>query len=381
MNLLTEVTPTLPSAWYYDAEHYALELEAIWYRDWVCVARLESLEQPGDYRVTEIGDQSIIVALDQSGHLRAFHNTCRHRGSRLTALDCGRFRQGRIVCPYHSWSYALDGALMATPGRIASADFDAASYRLYEVSVDCWGGFVFVNLAATPEKGLREFLGAEADGLAHWPLAELRSVHQEVIGLSCNWKIFWENYSECYHCPRVHPELCRIMPVYRKAVSEYADLPDWQPRFEGDDGRGTVAEDATTWTLDGQSDLPAFEGLTDAEHRAGVAFASLTGSMYIVAHPDYVRSVRILPKGPEAIELAVDWLLPAEASVTTDQLRRLLELPLLVLEQDGRVCEVNQHGLRSRAHAQGVLMPQEHALARFHEWIRARVSRIDSVAR
>ena len=134
---------------------------------------------------------------------------------------------------------------------------------------DTWRGFIFVNLSGSPACSLIEFLGHEADFLQNWPLETMCSVHQEKIPLACNWKIFWENYNECYHCPKVHPELCKVMPVYKKAVFDDADLPGWKPRFDGDTGLGAVGNGAKTWTLSGETSLPILEGLTAERNRAG----------------------------------------------------------------------------------------------------------------
>jgi Rieske 2Fe-2S family protein len=374
MHTLREVKKTLPASWYYDPHQYERELNAIWYRDWVCVGRLNSLARDGAWFVATIGNQKIIVTRVADDRVIGFHNTCRHRGSELCRDDAGQFRNGRIICPYHTWTYSLEGELIATPRRLETDDFDASHYSLYPVHVGSWGGFIFVNLSATPDIGLRQYLGSEADTLERWPLANLRSVHQEKLIVACNWKIFWENYSECYHCPRVHPELCKVMPVYKNAVFDPVDLPGWQPQFDGDTGVGRVGAGAKTWTRDGQTSLPTIDGLGDAEIAAGVVFASITGSMYVVAHPDYVRSVRVVPTGPESIELVVDWLLPEGTEVSETDLERICDLARLVIEQDGEVCEINQRGLRSRAHADGVLVAQEYELWRFHEYIRAKLA-------
>ncbi len=371
---LQEVRPSLPARWYYDPDQYRRELEAIWYRDWICVGRADALMRTGDFFTAQIGEQNIIVARDSTGDVRAWHNTCRHRGSMLCDQQSGRFRNGRIVCPYHTWTYSLSGELVATPQRIETDDFDAADYSLHGVHVDTWRGFVFVNLSDAPEGGLDDFLGEEKEYVANWPLEELHPVHREIQPVNCNWKIYWENYAECYHCPRLHPELCKIMPTYAKAVLSDSDLPGWQPRFDGDAGFGGVADDAATWTMDGQSTLPPLEGLTDEERDAGVAFMSIAASFYIVAHPDYARSVRIIPRGPERIELVIDWLLPTSAGdVSRDVIERITDLPMLVIRQDGAACERNQQGLRSKRFEHGVLVPQEYELWRFHEWLRRRL--------
>ena len=374
MTLLERTAASLPSSWYYDPAQYARELEAIWYRDWVCVARQEDLREPGEYLVAAIGEESVIVTRDREGRPRAFHNTCRHRGSQLCEAPRGRFAGGRIVCPYHAWSYALSGELVATPKMDLPADFRRENHALYGVAVDTWGGYLFVNLTEKPATGLAGFLGEEAKHVQRWPLADLVSVHRETTALTCNWKVFWENYSECYHCPGIHPELCRVMPLYREGLLSYADSRSL-PQGAAGDTRPRVGPGLTTWTLDGRSSLPLIEGPSAEDREPGVVFASFTASFFIVAHPDYVRSVRILPRGPERVELTVDWLLPAGvAEAHPQELERLYALGRLVVAQDGRACELNQRGLKSRRHREGVLMPQEHALKEFHDWLKDRLS-------
>lgn len=371
---LRKVRPSLPASWYHDPDHYRLELEKIWYRDWVCVGHADSLKQPGDYFTTTVGDQHLIVTMATNGDVRAWYNTCPHRGSRLCKDSEGRFRNGRIICPYHTWTFSTDGELLATPGRIETDDFSIDDYSLYGIHADTWRGFVFVNLSDEPVEDLGDFMRDKGAYVDNWPLEQLRPVHQVIHTIECNWKIYWENYSECYHCPRVHPELCRIMPVYAKAVFDEGDLPGWQPRFEGDKGRGRVADDAVTWTMDGKTTLPLLEGLTDRERDAGLTFMDVIASFYLVAHPDYVRSVRIVPKGPETIDLVIDWLLPESANgVDEDTIERIKALPMLVIEQDGAACELNQQGIKSKSFEHGILVAQEYELWNFHEWLRARL--------
>ena len=378
MRLLDTVKPSLPSAWYIDSSHYEKELEAIWYHDWVCVGRLESLETKGDYFVTEIGKQSIIVTLGEDEKVRAFHNTCRHRGSLLCQTSSGRFRNNRIICPYHTWTYLTDGALVTTPGRFETEDFEKSNYALYSVGLEIWAGFIFVNLAPESANDLKTFLGKEADYVQNWPIADMRSVYQETFPVECNWKVFWENYNECYHCPRVHPELCKVMPDYKDAVFDPVDVPGWQPAYDGDPGRAAVGKSASTWSMTGELALPVIEGPTAEEIERGVEFSSIAPSMYVVAHPDYVRSVRVVPTGPESIELVVDWLLPeAQTHASDAQISAIVALAKKVVEQDGEVCELNQKGLHSNRHTRGMLVPQEFDVWNFHEWVRRKLKKID----
>jgi Rieske 2Fe-2S family protein len=231
-----------------------------------------------------------------------------------------------------------------------------------------------VNLSDCPRTTLADFLGGEGRLLERWPLGDMVSVQQDRRVLACNWKVFWENYSECYHCPRVHPELCKLVPVYRSGVLNYADTPGWQPSRADDNGRPRVAPGSETWTPDGKCLLPRFSGLDEADVTAGVTFASFTASMFVVAHPDHVRSVRMLPRGPESSELIVDWLmLPETAQDHAAKLETVYAVGRMLVEQDGRVCEVNQLGLKSIRHRHGVLVPQEYAVLEFHEWLRSRL--------
>ena len=375
MALLERTTATLPSSWYYDPTQYQRELEAVWYRDWVCVGRLDDLREAGDFIVETVGAESLILTRDRGGRPRAYHNACRHRGTTLCTTPRGRFVNGRIVCPYHGWTYALSGELIATPKMSLPADFRRDAYALYEAHAGSWGGFLFVNVNERPACTLAEFLGDEARNVERWPLAGLVTVHREKITLTCNWKVFWENYSECYHCPGIHPELCRVMPLYREGLLNYADSRTALPRDQAHDTRPRVAPGFATWTLDGQSTLPLIDGPDPEDRALGVVFASFMASLFIVAHPDYVRSVRILPRGPESVELTVDWLLPpGVAERHPGELERMYAVGRLVVAQDSRVCELNQQGLHSRRHHEGVLMPQEEALQEFHEWLRCRLA-------
>jgi nitrite reductase/ring-hydroxylating ferredoxin subunit len=207
----------LPSSWYYDATPYARDLEVFWYRRWIAAVRDEELAEAGDWRVVRIGTQSIVVLRGEHGELRAFHNTCRHRGSILCTEEAGRFARQRIVCPYHSWTYDFGGSLIATPRRMPTPDFDSKKLSLFEVAAASWGGFVFVNLDARKARPLAEALGELPERFARYGFDRLRIGKRIVVDVHANWKLLVENFSECFHCPPAHPELCRIVTSYREA--------------------------------------------------------------------------------------------------------------------------------------------------------------------
>lgn len=368
--MLHNIHPGLPAHWYYDPQHYQLELQSIWYQQWICVGRESDWPETGSYQAVELGDQNILVLRAHGGHLNAFHNTCRHRGSILCEQASGKLRQGRIVCPYHAWTYDLEGDLQHTPRRVETDDFDASQLSLYRVTLQCWGGFVFICLVELPEKSLQESLGDEGNVLDNWPLSELKRVHREEQELNCNWKIFWENFLECYHCPGIHPELCKLVPVYAQGFLSTDDLQALGRESTIPADR-MLADKAQTWAYNGISGLPPIEDLTEADRARGMTFATLIPTVFIIAHQDYVRSVRVIPLGPEKMRLSIDWLLP-ESSLDADPelIEQMIAFARQVVKEDGRACELNQKGLKSIRHQQGVLMPQEYDVLEFDNWVR-----------
>jgi len=368
--MLKETHPGLPASWYFDEAHFAREMSSIWKQQWICAGRVSDWPDAGSYQVVPIGDQNILIVRADDGQLNAFHNTCRHRGSILCEQASGQLQQGRIVCPYHAWTYDLQGNLQRTPRRVESNDFDASHYSLYGVALQTWGGFVFISLAEHPNRSLSEVHGAEFELLKNWPLEELQLAHREAHIVACNWKIFWGNFLECYHCPGIHPELCRLVPIYGQG---FLSAEDFQAlgRESPSPAERLLRPGAQTWAADGVSGLPLIEGPTDAERARGMVFATLIPTMFVVAHQDYVRSVRVLPLGPETTCLSVDWLLP-KGSMSTDsaEIEKLTRFARQVVSEDARACELNQRGLRAKAHQQGVLMPQEYDVLAFDNWVR-----------
>jgi Rieske 2Fe-2S family protein len=374
MTLLSRTLATPPTSYYLDEAHFRRELAAIWYREWICVGRAAEWVEPGDYRVVTIGTQRLIVLRDESSALRAFHNTCRHRGSELCQQEAGRLATRRIVCPYHAWSYALDGALLNTPRRVPTADFDPARYGLYEVALQCWRGFVFLNLDPAPREPLEAILAEDAAAVASWPLETLRLAQREVHEVACNWKIFWENFLECTHCPGVHSELSRLVPMYGRGMLRADDDPAWQGAADAH-MEPQLAQGRQTWSRDGTLCAPPIAGVDPAAIETGMRFATGIPSMFVVVHRDYVRTLRIRVLAVDRIELTVEWLVDAAVDPAKLDLERLTEFGRMVVMEDARICEVAQRGLGSLRHEAGVLMPQEYDVHAFHDWVASRMNR------
>lgn len=369
--MLEKTHPGLPAHWYYEPDHFRREMRAIFQQQWICVGRESDWPETGSYLRVALAGQDILVVRSSELQLHAFHNTCRHRGSILCETLNGTLQRGRIVCPYHAWTYNLEGDLTGTPRRVDSADFDARQFSLYSVALQCWGGFVFICLAEQPEHSLQQRLGDEAGILKNWPLAQLQLAHREQHDIACNWKIFWENYLECYHCPGIHPGLCKLVPVYSQGFLGNADLAALGQEVTTQAGH-MLRDSAQTWTASGVSELPLIEGLTEAEQIRGMTFATFIPTMFVVAHRDYVRSVRVLPLSPESTRLTVDWLLPAGSMhADPEVLEEMIAFARQVVLEDGRACELNQQGLKSIRHQQGVLMPQEYDVLGFNNWLRS----------
>ena len=361
--LLGHCPATLPAAWYFDPAHHAREIAVIWARNWIYAGRANDIA-PMSIRRLSVAGQNLILVKDAAGAVTCFHNTCRHRGAELCAADDTRLKSKLISCPYHGWSYDLGGRLVRTPYVSETADFDKAEHGLFGVHVTTWNGFLFVCLADDPP----DFAGAPdlgAQALDNWPMADLVTGHTLVKDMACNWKIFWENYNECLHCPGIHPELCDMVPVYGRGYMAANEAPDWVPATEA----GTrLKPGAATWTMSGKPCGPAFTGLSPEELARGQTFVTLLPTMYVVAHVDYVRAVSLQPLGPERTRLRAEWLFTAETLAAPGfDLASVTDFASMVMLQDGAACEMNQRGLKSTAYTAGRLMPQEYDVHRHIE--------------
>jgi Rieske 2Fe-2S family protein len=374
-NGLTEHRQALPAHYYYDRAHYERELRRIWFRNWIYVGRSEELKLPRSFRTFEIADQRILLVRDDAGLLQGFYNTCRHRGAALCQEAQGQLRSPAIICPYHAWTYDLHGELLRTSSKAHAQGFDVGDYSLYKISVQEWNGCVFIALSDDPpplQKNFDQPLGR----LNNWALGDLRVGHTFVKTMQCNWKIFWENYNECLHCPGVHVQLSQLVPIFGRGLLEERDDPKWalhadktDPKFKGGLRRG-----ATTWSTNGRAVGPPLPGLTEEDRQAAHVYVTSLPSVFFVGHPDYVRIVRLRPLGPEQTEMCVEYLFTAQSLADREfDMRNAVDFANRVMSEDAQICELNQQGLRAAAHQQGVLMPEEYLVLQFQDWVRAQL--------
>jgi len=373
--LLGRSEPSLPASSYYDPARFERELSQIWGRNWIYVGRSSDLP-PMTVRRISVAGQNLILVKDPDGAITCFHNTCRHRGAELCSAPERTLAGRLIVCPYHQWSYSLAGRLVGTPFISETDEFRKADHGLYSVHVREWNGFVFVCLAEdAPDFAKAPDLGPAV--YDNWPMEDLVTGHSLTAELACNWKIFWENYNECLHCPGIHPELCDMVPVYKQGIMGHEEAADWTP--DTPPPPHGLKAGAKTWTLSGQPCGSEFSQLTDDERNVGHTFVTLLPSMFIVAHVDYVRAVSLKPLGPERTELKAEWLFPRETlDAPGFDLGNVVDFAKTVIRQDGEACEMNQRGLRSSRFKRGVLAPQEFAIFQFHQWVRRQMEEASS---
>jgi Rieske 2Fe-2S family protein len=357
----TELQRTLPAFAYLSAEWFERERERIFLREWFCVGRADILQAPGAYLMVVVAGESVLVVRTRAGDLRAFYNVCRHRGSQLVPENgvksgapagSGRFK-GAIVCPYHAWTYGLEGELRSAPFLNESVGLRREQLSLCPVAVDSWGGFLFLTLEPTEPDGrdrsLTAHLGAVPDRLARYPLAELRSGRRITYEVSANWKCIVENYNECYHCGPVHPELCEIVPAFKRQGGADLDWENGVPHREG----------ATTFTFTGTTSREPFPDLSEGErvrHKGELIYPNLMLSL----SADHVAAFTLWPKGADRTVIDCDFLFhPDEMSKRGFDPSDAVEFWDLVNRQDWRICESVQRGMGSRAYSYGYYAPME----------------------
>lgn len=353
---------TLPSEYFTSEEIFSAEAERIFARSWLLAGHVSQLAEAGSYFVFPRGRDSVLVVRASAGEVRAFHNHCRHRGTRLCAEPAGTLG-GAIQCSYHAWTYELDGALRAAPNMTGVAGFDRADYPLHPVALADWQGFLFLNLAPEPPP-FAEALPALAGKFGPWRLPELRSAHQTVYEVPANWKLFFHNYSECYHCPNVHPHLNRLTP-YRNTENDLVEGPVLGGPMWMTDPEGSM-------TLDGGRCAPPFPGLS-AEERGRVYYYTLFPSAFLSLAPDYVLVHRIQPLAIDRTRIVCDWYFHPDAiAAPSFDPRPAIEFWDLTNRQDWELCANAYLGLASSAWEPGPYSELESQLAAFdRQYLRA----------
>jgi Rieske 2Fe-2S family protein len=346
---------TLPGRYYTDPDLFRRELETFFFNRWIWAGRTEMLPEPGDYLLREIALESIIVLRDDRHRLRAFYNVCRHRGTRICTENEGHFAR-RIQCPYHGWSYALDGALLGAPHM--PPEFVRQNYPLHEIRVDSWDGHVFLNLAAGAAT-LHEQLGALPEKFAPWRMHELRFHKRISYDVHANWKLLVSNYNECLHCPLLHPALNRLTD-YLGAANE----PACDSYIGGAMGFCNGAE---TMSLDGKRRRAYLPGLGEIE-RKQVCYYAIYPNLLLSLHPDYMLLHTLWPKAVDRTEILCEWYFhPDELERADFYADDAIEFWDRTNREDWQIVEQSQLGIQSRAYTPGPYSPREELLHAFDQ--------------
>jgi glycine betaine catabolism A len=367
MTILNEpgLRSTLPGAYYTSAEMLTIEQERIFSKSWLCVGRADSLRTAGRALSVEVVGESVLIVRDRSGSLHGFFNVCRHRGTQLCPAGPAEFRS-TIRCPYHGWTYGLDGRLLAAPNLREMPGFLKARHGLRPVGLTTWAGYLWVclddeagPLAAQIEPQLRQRFGSP-EVLDRYRLEDLGLAKRIVYDVHANWKALVENFTECYHCRVLHPQLTAAVPEF---ASGYGSISG---------GRGHGAELAAKlegFSRSGRATRPALPGLAPGERLFyGVI---LLPNVFLILVPDHVAFFCLEPLAPDLTRVTCDWLFEREA-LTDPAFDPADAVGLLDItnRQDFEVCERCQRGMGSRSFRDGgVLVPQEHLIADFYDYL------------
>jgi glycine betaine catabolism A len=339
---------TLPGRYYTDPEGFRREMETFFFRMWVCAGRSEQIPDAGDYFVREVAGESVIVTRDAGGAIHAFHNVCRHRGTQLCREAEGKFA-GRIQCPYHGWTYGLDGKLLGAP-HMDDCGFRREDYPLHSVAVEEWAGHIFVNLAARPEP-LAKQLADLPEKFAAWGMEDLRMHKRIVYDVKANWKLIVLNYNECLHCPVLHPALHRI--------TDYLSGDNDEPHAGYIGGSMEFRGGAQTMSVDGERRRAHLPGLN--EKQCGqVLYYTVYPNLFLSLHPDYVMAHTLWPQAVDLTQIICEWHFhPAEMVKADFRADDVVEFWNTTNREDWGISELAQKGISSRAYEPGPYSPRE----------------------
>jgi glycine betaine catabolism A len=359
---------TLPGRYYIDPEVFGREQRMIFERMWVCAIRADEIAGAGAFRVVSIGGESVIIVRGRDDVLRAFLNVCRHRGARICAEAEGQVRRN-LRCAYHAWTYDLDGRLVAAPNLVTMPDVDREAYGLIRAGLREWLGYVWVCVSGEPPSfedtvvaDVTARLG-DARAIDGYRTEDLKIGRRITYDVAANWKLIIENFMECYHCATIHPELTRVLPEFAKGyaaqyyVGHGAEFADWAQAFTvtGDGGFGR---------------LPTVSPEQERRYYA----VTVLPQVFLNLVPDHVIAHRMFPLAADRTTVVCDWLFAPDVIASGQDVGPSVELFDRVNRQDFAACELTQLSMGSRAYRDGgVLVPSEHHIVSFHDWLTARI--------
>ncbi|MEU3273417.1 aromatic ring-hydroxylating dioxygenase subunit alpha [Saccharomonospora sp. NPDC006951] len=362
--MTTSLIRTLPGRYYTDPAVFAAEQTKVFESMWFCAARGAEIPEKGSFRTVTVGGESVIVTRARDGRPRAFLNVCRHRGARLCTEDAGTVARA-FQCPYHAWTYGLDGKLVAAPNLTAMPDVDRTEYGLRSLPLREWLGYIWVCLAADPPSFTETVKDTVAERLGGDRFIDDYAVGELTVGkhvrydVAANWKLIIENFMECYHCATIHPELTEVLPEFAEGYAAQYFV-----------GHGAeFGEEVSGFTVDGSEGFDPLSGLGPEQDRRYYAI-TVRPQVFINLVPDHVIFHRMYPVAADRTIVECDWLYAGEVVAGGRDLGKSFELFHRVNQQDFAACERCQPAMSSRAYADGgVLVPSEHHIGEFHAWL------------
>ena len=333
------------------------------FRSWICVGHVSAVDQPGKFVMRELGPDSVVVIGAEDGRPRAFLNVCRHRGARIVEEAEGKVRK-RLRCPYHAWSYGLDGSLQAAPHMDGIEDFDKTCWGLVPVRLAVVGGLVLVDLSGEgPDPA--EHVGDLASHLERYRVASLERAGERFYDVAANWKGIAENYNECLHCPGVHPEL--------NALSDYMSGEEVSGAGAWCGGSMTLREGTPTMAVASHGNgRPPISGLSDDDVNNVLYFALFPNAL-VSLHPDYFMLHTLWPRSPGRTEVTCEWFFEPEtiAGPGFDP-SDAIEFWDTVNRQDWYVCGLTQKGVGTTGYSAGRYSAEESDVHAFDRMVAER---------
>ncbi|MEQ5800666.1 aromatic ring-hydroxylating dioxygenase subunit alpha [Halomonas sp. H10-9-1] len=360
---------SLPQPFYNDARVFAVDMQEIFEKEWLFAGMTCEIPAKGNYMTLDVGDNPVILVRGNDGAVHGFHNVCRHRGSRLCLHEKGKV--AKLVCPYHQWTYELDGRLLFA-GSDMGENFDLAAYGLKPIQVKSAGGYIFISLSDAPP-AIDDFLATLEHYLEPYDMANVKVAVESSIVEQANWKLVIENNRECYHCNGAHPELLnalqefddtddpRATPAYKALVAnkqadwEVQRVP-WQLKRFGKQNRLTrtpLREGTVSMTLDGKAACQKLMGRLESPDMGSLRILHLPNSWNHFMG-DHAVVFRVMPLGPQQSVVTTKWLVHKDAVEGVDydpeQMRKVWDA---TNNQDRRLAEENQRGINSKAYEPG----------------------------
>ncbi len=325
---------------------------------WTCVGTASAISAAGDQRAEQLGRGGVLLMRDQEGEARAFVNACRHRGHELLACGAATVNRPIVLCPYHAWSYRLDGRLRKAPDFDGDDHFDPLEFGLVELPLAEWHGLLFVDATGAAGPFSEHVAGLEEIVAPYEPERLVtRGRHEYVV--AANWKILTENYQECYHCPVIHPELCAASPPRSGENYYHPGRGAWVA------GWMDIREGYATMSLHTTTGASPLRGL-DERRRRIVDYIGLFPNVLVSLHPDYVMTHVLTPLGPDRTKIVCEWhFAPEDAAREDFDPAFAVDFWDITNRQDWLACESVQRGLSSKGALPGPLSSQEDGVYQF----------------